>query len=470
MKYRMRMRAVHLIALRNLLSDTTKEQACFLVVSHAQGDDETVLLVRDVLPLKKEDYAVHKFDQISVQPLAMVRAAKTARQLGCAICMVHTHPMSEGSVSFSTADDIGNEDSFAFFERMLPNQPNSCLVWNGSLQYAEGRVYTSSKDWSPISDITVVDDQKHVLITNGQTKEDSIDTQFDRQAQLLGKTGQRSLSKRRIAIIGNGGIGSAAGVVLVHTGIKDFDLVDFDFIEKSNLPRIIGATPLDVDQKSLKVDVLARYIKSLTPEALVRTHNLQVEAKELLSVLISADLVICATDDTTSRAYLNQLCHQYFVPILDLGVQFAVNPGTGILLKEVGRVHLMLPGTACMSCTGNIHPQTLAQESLSDEMRENRIKEGYFQGADVSEPSTMIFNMQVAGLGAQRIVEWITGVVAFDKEKYDQFRFFGLNGEKGIRPVRKRANKECLFCSNESVLLGCGDIEKMLVLPRKIII
>jgi ThiF family len=469
MKYRMRMLAAHLATLRDLLGDTSREQACFLLVSPAQGDDETVLLVRDVIPLKPEDYRIQKSDFISVEPIAMVRAVKLARQADCAICMVHTHPMCNGAVGFSRADDIGNEDSFAFFQRMLPNKPHSCLVWDGAIKNVEGRVYSSPTEWTSISNLTVVDDAQFLRMDNGQTERSQIDTQFDRQARLLGADGQRLIGQLRVAIIGCGGIGSATAMVLAHAGVRNFELIDFDFIEKSNLPRIVGACLDDVKHKRYKVDVMKRYIEALCPEASVRVHMMQVEQRCILKTLVSADLLVCGTDDSTSRAYLNQVCHQYLVPILDMGVQFGVDATSGQLTKEVGRVHLMLPGKVCMCCTGHVQPQMLTQEGLSVNELADRVREGYFYQHDVPEPSTMIFNMQVAGLGAQRVIEWITGLSEVISDHFEQFRFFGLCGPKGVKLMRKRTSGNCYFCGAVPKLLGAGNGQTLFVLPRPLI-
>lgn len=79
MNYRMRMLAVHRCQLRNLLSDMSKEQACFLVCSVAQGSDETILLVREVLELSSQDLQIHAPDQLCVAPRAMLRAARRAQ-------------------------------------------------------------------------------------------------------------------------------------------------------------------------------------------------------------------------------------------------------------------------------------------------------------------------------------------------------------------------------------------------------
>ena len=95
--------------------------------------------------------------------------------------------------------------------------------------------------------------------------------------------------------------------------------------------------------------------------------------------LVELDAVVCATDDTTSRAFLNQLCHQYYVPMLDLGVQFTADKATGYLVKEIGRANFVLPGTTCLCCSGHIDPEVLRLESLPQATRQGLVRDGYIQ-------------------------------------------------------------------------------------------
>jgi hypothetical protein len=191
MEYRMRMLAAHRCRLRELLSDTSREQACFLAYSVAQGIDETILLVSEVIPLVPDDLTIHAPDQLSVAPSAMLRVARRAQRMGAAVCMVHTHPMSHGRVAFSLADDYGNLRTFEFFERMLPGRLNSCLVWDGALECVAGRVYEGAERWWPLSDVEVVSGTRRIVHRDRLETAKPVEAQFDRQARLLGEDGQR---------------------------------------------------------------------------------------------------------------------------------------------------------------------------------------------------------------------------------------------------------------------------------------
>ena len=466
MNYSMKMLDVHRCQMQTLLKDTSREQACFLLCGVAHGNDETTILVREVIEVAQNDLTVHSYDRLQVSPNAMLRIARRAQELSASVCMVHTHPMSNGEVEFSYADDIGNQKTFEFFGRMVPQLPHTCLVWDSQIQTVSGRVYFSAIDWKPISKVEAVNGEKRKVFASGLKKSCNISETYNRQAILLGKQGQQILSELKVGIVGCGGIGSVVSTLLAHSGVRNFNLYDFDKVSLSNLPRIIGATPKDVGV--LKVKVLERYIRALNADAEIATFEEAIEAPHLLKQIIELDVLICGTDDTTSRAFLNQLCHQYYIPVLDMGVQFNVDKN-GLLVSETGRVNLMLPGTVCMCCCGYINPIKLQQEGVTKEQHQQQVADGYLSGSDVKEPSMMVFNMQVASLGVQRLIEWVTGLNSINPKQYESFRFLGINSEQGTRKVNKRCTQFCPFCAENSVYLGAGDEQKLLVQPRRIV-
>lgn len=464
MNFRMKMLDVHRGQLRGLLADMTREHACFLVCHTAQGRDEVVLLVNEVVPILPEHLLIHKPDQLSVDPDALLKVARRAARTGGCVCMVHTHPMSAGHVQFSRADDVGNRATFGFFSRMLPGQPNSCLVFDADLACVAGRVYSSASEWRPITSVDVVNGETWSRASHRAAQAPALGEQFSRQAKLLSKVGQNVLRSTRIGIIGVGGIGSAVGQLLVHSGVCNFLLIDFDNVETSNMPRIVGCTPDDVSAKASKVEILRRYIPSHDPNAVVHIIRDPVEDPRHLADLVSMDAVVCGTDDTTSRAFINQFCHQYYVPVLDLGVEFGADNASGTLVKEIGKINLMLPGTPCLHCSGEIDPKRLADESLTEEQRAAAGR--YVSGINVLQPSMMVFNMQVASRGVQHLIAWFTGLSGLDRDCMEHYRFLGLNSASGIKAVRKRSDANCLLCSANATLLGKGGSARMLVSPR----
>ncbi len=278
---------------------------------------------------------------------------------------------------------------------------------------------------------------------------------FNRQALLLGEEGQQILSGLTGVIVGSGGISSIAAIELAHCGIGRLILVDSDVMEESNRPRIIGSRPSDVNNMVAKVEVVRRYINDSMPECDVQAYQRDIEDTSIREEIIGADFIVVGTDNATSRAYVNEICHRYYVPVLDLGVEFVAPDGQ--IHNDVGKINLMLPGTPCLWCTGHISGELLAAEALPRDEARKRAEEGYFRDVHIRQPSMMPFNGEIASRGVQLLILLFTGLVDVDVELFEQRSFLGINGRKPIQLVRKRYINDCPFCSPLGSVLGAGD-------------
>src|SRR5947209_6831453 len=71
---------------------------------------------------------------------------------------------------------------------------------------------------------------------------------FSRQISVpsIGKEGLRKLQESSVAIIGAGGVGSAAAYYLARSGIGHLKVIDQDIVESTNLQRLHAATTKDL--------------------------------------------------------------------------------------------------------------------------------------------------------------------------------------------------------------------------------
>src|SRR5437899_13095835 len=71
---------------------------------------------------------------------------------------------------------------------------------------------------------------------------------FVRQSAIpeIGQSGLQRLQSAKLAVVGAGGVGSAAAYFLASLGIGRLKLIDQDIVEESNLHRLIGADPQDL--------------------------------------------------------------------------------------------------------------------------------------------------------------------------------------------------------------------------------
>ena len=437
------------------------ESVAFMLCRRVAAFERTLYLCDQVLEVGADEYAIQDHNIASVAPSAMARTAKAARNRGLIVVMAHLHPMCESHVEFSQADHLGNARSFRFFHQRAPAPEHLALVWNETIDECKGLVIAADGSSVELDSVVVVDE---VAWREFVRQDDSASPgQYARQALLLGEAGQRRMHRIRLVVVGAGGTGSLVSMAAVHHGVEDLWVVDDDVVEGSNLPRVVGATPLDVEANTPKVVIAVRYAQAHSPGARIEGRRLNVEDPELLRTLASADVIAVGTDNTTSRAFLNQLSHQYLVPLLDLGVEFVVDADSKAVVNEIGRVNLMRPGTPCLLCTGHINARRLAAESIP---KDERQREGsYLRGMDDPQPSMLAFNMEVAGRAMQVLVGYITGFLGMSLAEFEQRTFLKRRGGSLSRAIAKVGNHDCIICGGAGVV-GVGDETKMFIGKR----
>lgn len=455
MRHVLRLRAEHHRRLAALLrAAMPSESVSFLLCRRAVGSDAVVYLADEVIEVAAVEYAEQQFNIASVAPPAMARVAQRARERGRVVVMAHLHPMTDRGVHFSAADHAGNRRSFAFLHRRVPQPEHIALVWNADIRECRGLVYPAGGGALPLDAVNVVDGttwQEFVAL------DELDDGRFARQAMLLGAAGQRRLSQLRIVFVGAGGTGSLASTGVIHHGIRHMTVIDDELLALSNLPRVLGSQPDDVGVAS-KTEIAARYALMHAPNTKLIQLQTHVEDPVVLPHLVGADFIVCCTDNTTSRAHLNQVAHQYLVPLLDIGVQFVVNAG-GQIVNEVGRVNLMRPGTACLCCTGHVDPARLTAEATPS--AERRQVNSYMRNFDDPQPSMLAFNMEIVGRALQVLVGHITGLLVTEADAFEQRTFLKPRGGSYARQVAKRQRDGCWTCGAERTGIGADEAMHM---------
>ncbi len=139
---------------------------------------------------------------------------------------------------------------------------------------------------------------------------------FNRQIQLWGQEKQNALQKKKIVIIGSGGLGCSLGIALGATGIGQIDIVDFDTVGVHNIHRQIAFKVGDEERP--KSEVLKELILNRCPYVKVVNYNIGFE--EFSHIYedhnYSYDLIIDATDNLPVRAEIDQFSKKHNIPWL----------------------------------------------------------------------------------------------------------------------------------------------------------
>ena len=137
-------------------------------------------------------------------------------------------------------------------------------------------------------------------------------TDYSRQA-FLGADAQTVLQDAAIGIVGYSGGGSHLGQQFAHIGIGCIRVFDPDIMDDSNLPRLVGGTPEDVQNELLKTEIAERVVRNVNPAVTIETYTSKWE--EEADVLRKSDIVIGAVDDYATRDGLERFLPTQSAPL-----------------------------------------------------------------------------------------------------------------------------------------------------------
>jgi len=140
---------------------------------------------------------------------------------------------------------------------------------------------------------------------------------FKRQIQLWGAETQKNLEKKRIAIIGSGGLGCTLAMALGSSGIGEIDIVDFDRVSLHNIHRQIAFRLEDEGQSKSKVT--AELIKSKSPFVKVAAFDMDFATFSQLGR--QYDLILDATDNLPVRAEIDTYAKEIKTPWIYASVE-----------------------------------------------------------------------------------------------------------------------------------------------------
>jgi adenylyltransferase/sulfurtransferase len=122
----------------------------------------------------------------------------------------------------------------------------------------------------------------------------------------IGIEGQKKLKASKVLIVGTGGLGAPLALYLSAAGIGTIGIVDFDFVDESNLQRQIIHGTKDVGRP--KVASAKDRMKSINPYINVITHNEALTSKNAMDIIAGYDIVADGTDNYQTRYLVNDAC------------------------------------------------------------------------------------------------------------------------------------------------------------------
>lgn len=385
------------------------EEGAFLLLRMGRSANGGRLLVQRVLlpPDGGFEKQGHHFLRPTGQWLSSV--ISMAVEAGCGLGFVHSHPDSHHPPFLSPVDW---ETSVAWSRSITPmlDGPFASLVW--SPKGVTGIMFTSDAPEAPMK----LDRAESLGDRMGETLHPA-DERFegeadldDRQVRALTALGNRRLRDLEVGVVGAGGTGSPAAEQLVRIGAAGVVLVDPDLLDdKSNLRRVVGSRASDLGRAATKAEIVGRHLESLGLSSRVTALPTDVRREDATRRLLDCDVVVNTTDTQASRAFLNQVAYQYWLPVIDVGVRIGTTLA-GVVSGMPVEVRVLLPDTGCLWCRkGVLDSRTIYEENLPAQEREKLATEGYVQGLGQHQPSLAPLNYLASALGVLTMIHLYSG-------------------------------------------------------------
>lgn len=149
---------------------------------------------------------------------------------------------------------------------------------------------------------------------------------FERLIGLIGEEKLKEIERKKILLIGVGGVGSYALEALIRNGFYDITIVDFDTIDLSNLNRQLITDSTNIGK--YKVDEAKKRALLINPNINIQTINEKLNKENLRNLLNqNFDYIIDACDTLDVKfALMENSLHYSYKLISSMGTAKKTDP------------------------------------------------------------------------------------------------------------------------------------------------
>ena len=147
-------------------------------------------------------------------------------------------------------------------------------------------------------------------------------------------------------------MGAIVAEALARIGVSQITLIDPDKLEIHNLDRFLFGTRKLVGKLKVNCvkDILIQHSTHKDVRIRAIPHGIQYE--DAYKQALDCDLLFSCVDRPVPREVLNYIAIANGIPVVDAGVAVEVDTKTQTFESARWRTHLVIPGNACLRCTG----------------------------------------------------------------------------------------------------------------------
>ena len=422
--------------IKEIFQKEKNEQFIFLLAEKIRiSAHKIIYLVKRVFFPEEQDMKAHHSVYVEPRKEFQLKIYQIAYANNYSIFDIHNH-WFQNKPCFSSIDLDSAIENGNFISRYLPGIDFGLAVFNGDVNIYSGKIFSKvKKDFDPIDSIEIIGSPIELLFNEKLNNQTQTDEKYSRHHLIPGFK-QDILPDLKVALVGAGGTGSLIVQALAGLGIGEgkgmLILIDPDCIEKSNLPRIPYAFPMDIAKP--KVKAARQYIKSKNPKIKVIAIPKSVQEEKVQRILKQAHIILGAVDSEGARKILTQISEQACIPYIDTGTEIIPeNQG----YHAGGQVRVMLPGKGCLICINGIDLSEAALDLLCKEKAKDYEKVGYIRGtSQTPTPSVIHLNGVISYLAIAQFIKLVFGENLIGQKTvfYDQQKMSLLSADFGKNP------------------------------------
>lgn len=268
-----------------------------------------------------------------------------------------------------------------------------------------------------------------------------------RHTMVFGIEFTEIVSGLTIGVVCVGGL----GILLIEQLMRLFPgrlvFIDKDYVDLSNLNRLIGATITDAKLKTKKTELAARNILAFNSHQSFLPIFGDFLDKQNQEQFKKCDFIFGATDSNAVRIAVNRLCLANGIPYLDCGSGATI--GKSGLAAAGGQVIKILPDSGfCLQCAGLFDLTNVASDFMADGEKMLEASQGYIRGASIAAPQVYSLNMMIA---SQAI--WFFQNMAVGKDQdFDVISIDAKDFKSFPWNIAKKQINNCPTCSVNGVV------------------
>lgn len=405
-----------------------EERGVIGIVAPSSGRYRRTLLIRELVQAQPGD-VTWADEGLTFSTSYKSRAVDRANALRAGLCFIHTHPLSSGVPSPSSADlRSDRRDLYYLGQALLTGAPLVAAIVGGRGHWSAREYHFSFPETAAdarkkkfMADAGSVRNVDVVRFVGPGLRIQSCSSEFDRArlpandvpehettVRLWGKLGQEKLRKLRVAISGLGGVGGILAEHLARLGIGDLIFIDFDRLWKVNGNRSQGARRKELVARAFKVLVARRVAReaATAPGFRCRAVVGSVVEEATLPDLLDCDMILNAADSPWARQVLDHISYAHLIPVVNGGTELRGDPSIGNLVSGKCEVAAAGPGHPCFECAGVYSVREASEARERPEFRGPRryLNTGNGPAAEPEHaPSVISTNAIVAGLMELRL-------------------------------------------------------------------